>query len=414
MSTLVQTFHVKWLKMSISPPSVEQLQALGASAMIDVHHPIKVSASAWAQEHLVEESGRLQTRDEHCEFFVGGWKKCADRGVQGLLVSPSLGGVGADLVTALLTLEGIGHGNPDNGLTFALCSQLFTIQRTIQRFGSPAQQQQWLPKLVSGQAYGSFCMTEPESGSDAFSMSTAAVRDGDGYLLSGTKAHVTLGPIANVYLVFAVTNPAVGRWGLSAFLVPADSAGVRASANQPKMGVRTTPFGEVSFDNVRVSADQRVGPEGAGASMFSAILDEERAFLFVGQLGANQRVLEQTVARAKSRMQSGRPIGDYQAVSHRIATMKLQHETSRLLLYKCAMLAINGKPMTTEAALTKLHISEVAAESALSAVRVHGASGYLSETGVERELRDAVGGLVYSGTSDIQRNIVARLLGLGS
>ncbi len=401
------------------PPNVEldstQLTTLGAAALVDANHPIKVAASKWAQQYLAEEPHVLQRRDERCEFFAEGWKRCADRGIQGLLVPPALGGVGADLVTTLLTLEGLGHGNQDNGLNFALCSQIFTIQRTIQRFGSPEQQQQWLPKLVSGAAYGSFCMTEPLSGSDAFAMTTAAVRTGDdGYLLSGTKAHVTLGPIANVYLVFAVTNPAVGRWGLSAFLVPADSSGVHATPNQPKMGVRTTPFGEVSFDEVFVSTAQRVGPEGAGASMFSAILDEERAFLFVGQLGATQRVLEQTVARAKSRLQSGKPIGDYQAVSHRVATMKLQHETSRLLMYKCALLAINAKPMTTEAALTKLHVSEVAADSALNALRVHGANGYLSETGIERELRDAVGGLVYSGTSDIQRNIVARLLGLGS
>jgi alkylation response protein AidB-like acyl-CoA dehydrogenase len=401
--------------MTISPPVSETIASLAGDALRDNRHPLKMNSSRWAAEHLAEPSSQLQQRDERCEFFGEGWQRCADHGILGLLVDPIYGGSGSDLVTTLLTLEGLGHGTLDNGLTFALSSQIFTIQRTLQRFGSPDQQQQWLPKLISGRAFGSFCMTEPLSGSDAFSMSTTATRSGpDGYLLSGTKAHVTLGPIADVFLVFAVTNPSAGRWGISAFLVPRDAVGVEPSPNQPKMGVRTTPFGEVSFDNVFVTNDQRVGPEGSGASMFSAILDEERAFLFIGQLGATQRVLELTVDRARSRKQSGKPIGDYQAISHRISTMKLQHETARLLLYKCAMLAVNGKAMTTEAALTKLHISEIAAESALSALRVHGATGYLSDTGIERELRDACGGLVYSGTSDIQRNIVARLLGLGS
>jgi alkylation response protein AidB-like acyl-CoA dehydrogenase len=401
--------------MSQRPNSVEHdALLLAADALSNGAHPVKMAAAAWAQEHLATDVDELTRRDHSSEFDVTGWKQCAEKGLLGLLVSADHGGSGSDLVTSLLTLEGFGYGNRDNGLTFGVCSQLLTIQRTISRFGSVDQQQQWLPKLVDGSAFGSFCMTEPLSGSDAFSMTSHAQRSGEeGYVLNGHKAHVTLGPIADVLLVFATTNPAAGRWGISAFLVPTTSDGVRRSANQSKMGVRTTPFGEVWFDDVFVPVEQRVGPEGAGASIFSAILDEERAFLFVGQLGATQRVLEDTVARAKSRTQSGKPIGDFQAISHRIAAMKLQHETARLLMYKCALLAIQGKPMTTEAALTKLHVSEVAAESALNALRVHGASGYLADTGIERELRDAVGGLVYSGTSDIQRNIVARLLGLG-
>jgi alkylation response protein AidB-like acyl-CoA dehydrogenase len=179
------------------------------------------------------------------------------------------------------------------------------------------------------------------------------------------------------------------------------------------MGLRTTPFGDLHLDGHRVPVTDRLGPEGAGSSIFRNALTVERAFIYAGQLGGVERLIDDCVAYARTRRQFGRPIGDFQAVSHRIAEMTVRHETARLALYKAAVLHQAGRPTETAAAVAKLHASESAVASALDAVQIHGARGYLPAEGVERRLRDAVGGLVYSGTVDVQRNILVRLLGLG-
>jgi alkylation response protein AidB-like acyl-CoA dehydrogenase len=401
--------------MSPVPPQDDALDR-GALEIIfaglsDLSHPIKTATSHWASAAL---ASTLTEREPHSTFSYDDWRACADYGIQSLLVPKSMGGSGADLGTTLLTLEGLGHGCRDNGLTFGMCAQMFTVQNSLVRFGSEQQRARWLPPMMSGKAFGSFCISEPESGSDAFALTTTAEKVDGGYRLNGVKAHITLGPIADVMVVFATTNPAAKRWGVTAFLVDTKTPGVTPGENMEKMGVRTTPFGQTVFDNAFVPDADLLGPVGAGASIFSSVLDEERAFMFVSQLGAAQRVLEQTIERAKTRKQFGQPIGSFQAVAHRIAAMKLNHETARLLMYKCAILLVQQKSFTTEAALTKLHISEMAAENAMHAIQIHGASGYITETGIEREMRDAIGGLVYSGTSDMMRNIVARMSGLNS
>ena len=261
---------------------------------------------------------------------------------------------------------------------------------------------------------GAFAITEPDSGSDVYAMASTALPDGDGrYRLSGHKAYLTFGSRCDVVVVFASTNPDAGRWGVSAFLVPTEREGVERTGNREKMGMRTTPFGDIVFHDVALSDADRIGPEGAGASIFHTVLERERAFVFAAQIGAMERQLDRSIAYAKTRRQGGRPIGDYQAVSHRIVDMKVRHETARLFLYKAAMLECRGHPITMAAGLSKLVASEHAIASGVDAIRNHGAIGFVSEYEVDRDLRDAVGGPVYSGTSDIQRNIVARLLGLG-
>jgi alkylation response protein AidB-like acyl-CoA dehydrogenase len=381
-------------------------------ALVDHNHPVKRAAQQWSEANLADPL--LGERDAASEFWVEGWKRCAEFGIQGLMIDPQFGGQGADLATTLLTLEGLGLGCEDNGLVFALCAQMWTIQNAIARFGTPEQQQRWLPGMSDGSVFGSFCMTEPNTGSDAFALATRAEVTDEHITINGDKAYVTLGPVADVFLVFVNTNPAAGKWGVSAVLVKSDTPGVEVLANQPKMGVRTTPFCNVSFRDCKVPLSNLLGRVGSGGSIFGAVLDDERAFMFIGQLGSAERVLQRSIDRAKTRHQFGRPIGDFQAVAHRITEMRLEHETARLLLYKAALLRERGSSNTLIAALTKLHLSEMAVRTSIDAVKIHGASGYLTATEIERELRDAVGGLVYSGTSDIQRNIVARLLGLGS
>ncbi len=381
-------------------------------ALLDPDHPLKRETAEWARSVFGDDD--VVGRDDRCEFSETGWKLCADHGILGLRVPEADGGQGRDLVSALLVLEGLGLGCPDNGLTFAVASQIWAIQGAIVRFGTDDQRHRWLPPMVRGEVLGAFAISEPETGSDSFALATTAERGDDGnYRINGTKAHITMGPRCDVMLVFASTRPDAGRWGLSAFVVPMDTPGVHQHPSRPKMGMRTTPFGNIDFDDVVVPADTLLGHEGSGASIFAKSIESERAYLFATSLGAMERQLQATVEYARHRHAFGQPIGGFQAVSHRVADMKLRHEAARLLLYKAALLEETGRPVTDAAAMAKLAASEAGVASGLDASVVHGAVGYISGEGVERELRDAIGGLVYSGTSDIQRNIIARMLGVG-
>jgi alkylation response protein AidB-like acyl-CoA dehydrogenase len=391
--------------------SDEALLAI-ARAMADLHHPIKTEIAHWAATELATHD-RVDA-DLRSQFAADDWKRCAERGIHGVMVPTELGGSGADLATTLLTLEGLGQGCRDNGLAFAIGSQILSTQETIVRFGSEDQQREWIPPLIAGDVLGAFAMTEPGSGSDAYSLTTTAERRDDGsYVLNGHKAYLTLGSRCAFVIVFASTKPGAGAWGLSTFLVPTDLDGVERLENRDKMGMRTTPFGDITLTDVVVPASALIGREGAGASIFNAVLQVERSFVFATQVGAMERQLDAAVAYAREREQGGVPIGDHQAVSHRIADMKQRHETARLMLYRAALASVTGRDVAMSAALAKLTASEAGLDAALAASMVHGAKGYVSEFEVERDLRDAIGGLVYSGTSDIQRNIIARLLGLG-
>lgn len=383
---------------------------LTVQALLDADHPIKTAAAAWAASNLADPTFARRERD--CEFWPEGLRRIAEFGTLAIMAPPEHGGRGGSLTELLLTLEGLGYGCEDYGLIFAAGAQVLSTQNALQRFGTPQQCERYLAPLVRGERRGAFCMSEPESGSDAFALTTTAQRSGDGYVLHGHKCWITFAPVADFFVVFAKTNPDAGQWGVSAFLVDAATPGVSVGANREKMGLRTTPFGDVLFDGCTVPAENLLGPPGAGASMFSAVLEDERAFLFAAELGAMERLLDTTVAYARERRQFGQRIGEFQAVSHRVADMKLRHETARTLLYKTALLAGSGRSITMASALTKMHATESALTTAVDAVRVHGAKGYVSEYGVERQVREALGGLFTSGTSDVQRNIVARLLGL--
>jgi len=287
------------------------------------------------------------------------------------------------------------------------------MQTALIEAGSEAQRDEWLPRLCRGDAVGAFAMTELDVGSDIAAISTTAEPLPDGrFRLNGVKAWVTLGPLADVLVVFATTDRSRGRWGISGFLVPATTAGVEVGPIETKSGLHSCPFGRVRFVDCVVPADALLGPIGAGAAVFASAVEAERAFLYAAQLGVMERHLQRAIERARSRTQFGKPIGTFQAVSHRIAEMKLRHEAARLLVYKAAALHDRGQSVTMAAALAKLHTAEAAVTSALDVVRIHGAEGYAEAAGLELDLRDAVGGLAYSGTSDIQRNIIAGLLGV--
>ncbi|MBX2876151.1 MAG: acyl-CoA dehydrogenase family protein [Saprospiraceae bacterium] len=366
---------------------------------------------SFAQEQLNE---GLVERDEQGVFDRKLWQKCADFGILGLAAPKAFGGRTAeiDLLLAMLAMEGFGYACKDNGLALGLNAQMWTVQIPIAHFGTEAQKQKYLTAFTAGQWIAAHALTEPNAGSDIFSMETRAEKTDKGYVLNGKKHLITLAPIADTALVFANINPKLGKWGVTAFLVDKGTPGFIQSPVQSKMGLRTVPIGSLTFEDCFIPTENRLGGEGAGFSILNYSLEYDRCCILASQLGAMERQLEETIAFVKERQQFGQPIGKFQSVSNRIADMKLRLEASRLLLYKVAWLKKQGKSALMEAALLKLQLSESFVASSLDAVRSRGGLGYLTSTEVERDLRDAVGGVLYAGTSDIQRSIIAKLLGL--
>jgi hypothetical protein len=352
------------------------------------------------------------TRDRESQFSRELWDKCARFGILGLCVPQEYGGQGKDLLTTLLAMEALGYGCEDSGLTSALEGQMWSIQVAILACGNEAQKQQFLTGLCRGTLMGAIGMTEPESGSDAFSLRTRADKCPGGYLLNGSKTMISLAPACDVALVFATTDRSLGQWGISAFLVEKSTPGFSVSKSWEKMGLRTNPNGELTFEECCVPEENRLGPEGAGVSIFTQAMEWERGFIFASHVGAMERQLEKAIAYAKERRQHAHSSDLCQSDFNRIAEMKVRLETARLHLYKTAWLKESGKPATMQSAMTKLHISEAYVRSSLAAINIFGGTGYLTETGIERDTRDATGGVLHTGTSDIQRNIIARLLGL--
>jgi alkylation response protein AidB-like acyl-CoA dehydrogenase len=354
----------------------------------------------------------LMDRDRQGELSRENWKKCAQMGILGLAIPEEYGGSGTDILTTMLVMEGLGYGCRDNGLIFAMNAQMWSVQHPILTFGTEAQKQKYLPGMCNGELIGAHGMSEPDSGSDAYSLHTRAERISEGYLLNGTKTFVTNAPVADLALVFATVDPARGRAGVSAFLLDRGTPGFRVSRNFEKMGLRTSPMGELILEDCVVPAESRLGPEGAGVAIFNGSMEWERSCILGSHVGAMEHQLEECIRYSRERSQFGQKIGKFQSVANRIADMKVRLETARLLLYQVAWLNQNGKPAIMEAAMAKLYLSECFVSSSLDAIRTYGGYGYMTELEVERDLRDSIGGLLYSGTSDIQRVIIARWLGL--
>ena len=340
------------------------------------------------------------------------WERCAEFGILGLALPEEYGGSGLDVLTTMLAMEALGYSCRDNGLLFALNAQMWAVQAPIHRFASPEQRARYLPPLVRGAIIGAHAITEPGSGSDAFAMSATAVRRGECYVLNGTKTFVSNAPVADLFLVFASTNRARGFMGITAFLIDKGHPGLRVGKPIEKMGLRTAPYSEVILDDCEVPVAARLGNEGNGGTIFKHSMGWERSCILASHVGAMERQLETCIDYAKTRQQFGQPIGKFQSVSSMIVDMKLRLETSRLLLYHAGWLRAQGQEAVQEVALAKLYLSECFVQSSLEAIQIHGGYGYSTEFGIERDLRDAIGGRIYSGTSEIQRDIIARSLGL--
>jgi alkylation response protein AidB-like acyl-CoA dehydrogenase len=350
---------------------------------------------------------------DRCEVFSReGWLKCAHMGIHGLPIPTEYGGGGSDILTTVYALEALGYGCRDNGLLFSINAHMWTSEIPILLFGTEAQKHKYLPKLVSGEWVGNNAMSEAMSGSDAYSLRTRAERKGDCYILNGTKTFVSNAPIADVLIVFANSEPSKGPSGISAFLVEKGAPGFSVSRKLQKMGLRTSPMAELSFVECEVPAENLLGQIGSGQAVFTSSMEWERTCILASHLGGMQRILERCVHYARDRKQFGQSIGKFQAISNKIAEMEVRLETSRLVLYKAAWLKKQGQHALREAAIAKLHVSEACVQTCMDALQIHGGYGYMSEFEIERELRDAVGGTLYSGTSEIQKLIIAGLRGL--
>jgi alkylation response protein AidB-like acyl-CoA dehydrogenase len=340
------------------------------------------------------------------------WEQVRASGLLRLPFAFEWGGRGLDLLSTMYVLEGLGEGCRDGGLCFSLCTQIVSAGIPLQRFGSAELKARYLPGICDGTTITAHAITDPAGGSDVLGMGMTAKPDGDHWILDGDKVFVTNGPVADLIVVYALTEPELGPFGLTAFLVERDTEGVRAGQDLPKMGLRTSPLGELTFRNCRIPAGNVLGRPGMGFAVLDHVMRWEILCSFIIQVGAMQHRLDRCVAYATERCQFGRPIGAFQMVAGQIVDMKIGVETSRRWLYDAAEGVIGGRDVTTDIAIAKVLTSEANIASALSAVQIFGGRGYLAETGLEKDLRDAVGGTIYSGTSQMQRIRIARMLGL--
>ncbi|NVB37541.1 acyl-CoA dehydrogenase family protein [Pseudenhygromyxa sp. WMMC2535] len=346
------------------------------------------------------------------QSFRRAFARLGEFGALGLCIAEELGGMGLASLDAARAVEGLGQGCADLGLLFSAAAHLFACAVPIAAHASPALAERVVPKLCSGEWVGANAITEAEAGSDVGALRTRARREGDEYVLDGVKSYVTNGPFADVFMVYATIDPAHGYMGVTGFVVERDRPGLRVGEAFETMGLESSPIASLYLDGCRIPASNRVGEEGSGSTIFAESMHYERTGLLAAWVGGMQRVLARVVEHARERRQFRRPIGKFQAVSHAVADMMFRLESARLLLYRACWARDRGEQATAEVALAKLAISEGAVQNALAAIQIFGGAGYIKELGIERMLRDAVPTTIFSGTSEIQRDLIARDLGL--
>ncbi len=340
------------------------------------------------------------------------WRKLGELGLAGLCVPTRYGGSGLGALDTALQTEAFGRGCPDTGLVFAASAHLFACAVPIAEFGGEKVKRGLLPGLCSGELIAGNAMTETDAGSDVSRLAVTADQVPGGFVLNGEKSFVSNGPVADVYVTYATTDPAAGYLGVTSFVVERDARGLIVGEPFEKLGLLSCPAGTIRFEDCFVPAEHALGEPGTGGAVFQHSMSWERACLFAGYLGLLDRLVERCVAHARSRRQFSRPIGEFQSVANRIVEMKLRAESARLLLYRACWEMDQGVSSALSVALSKLAVSVGAVASALDAVQLFGSRGYLREYGVEAFLRDTVPSTIFSGTSDIQRLLIAKELGL--
>ncbi|MFG2643977.1 acyl-CoA dehydrogenase family protein [Streptomyces sp. NPDC048370] len=335
-------------------------------------------------------------------------KKLGAVGFLGLTIPEEYGGSGGDHLAYCLVTEELGRG--DSSVRGIVSVSLGLVAKTIASWGDEDQKRAWLPRLASGDAIGCFGLTEPGTGSDAGNLATRAVRDGDTYVVNGSKMFITNGTWADVVLLFARTGDAPGHKGVSAFLVPTDTPGLTRRTIHGKLGLRGQATAELAFQDVRVPASAMLGPEGKGFSVAMSALAKGRMSVAAGCVGIAQAALDAAVRYAGEREQFGKPIASYQLVQELISDIAVDVDAARLLTWRVADLIDRGQDFATAASKAKLYASEAAVRAANNALQVFGGYGYIDEYPVGKLLRDARVMTLYEGTSQIQKLIIGRAL----
>jgi alkylation response protein AidB-like acyl-CoA dehydrogenase len=352
----------------------------------------------------VEERDKRGAKDQ--SDWLPLWNAAAKAGAFGLVLPEEYGGLGLPMLDAVRILHRLGEGCRDNGMLLAINGQLWAMQMSIFEFGSDAQKARWLPGMIDGSTICAHAVTEVNSGSDVTGIEARAEKIDGGYRITGEKIWIGMAPGATVAQVFAMTNPDVGYWGMSAFLVDLDSPGITRGEAYDKVGHRTVPAGQLSFDGVEVPDDALLAREGAGHAIFTRSIDWERRFIFTSHVGAMKRMIADSIAFSQSRAPGGVPISNHQSVENRLADMQLRYEQSRLMVEQAAREADAGIDNRMTAPLAKLGVAEALLDTALDAQRLRGGAGYLTGE-VERMVRDMSGTITLGGTSDIQRRLIA-------
>ncbi len=372
--------------------------------LTEQQHNIRSEAEAFATENLA-------ATEFNATFDRSGWDACAQFGAMGVTIPAEFGGRGAGLEEFVAMFDGLGYAAPHRlGLFIAINAHVFGSVETLFKAGTDEQKQRFLGKLATGEWVAAHSVTEPDGGSDIGNMKTIAREANGGWVINGIKKYTTCGAGADLHIVYArMDDPE--RYRLSCFLIEPNTPGMTVRP-LPASGLDGSGLSEVTYENVRVPAENLLGKAGAGAMLFQGSIERERACIFGFVIGAMRRQVEMATEYARQRVVSGKPIAGYQAISHRIAEMRVRLDAAQMLLYRAAALKAAGKRAPVESAVAKLYVSEAFLENSLALSRVHGGNGFLKENGIERFVRDALGTIIFSGTSDIQRNIIAAQMGV--
>ncbi len=375
--------------------------------LTDEHKMIRDTARDFAQKEIAPIAAEF---DESGEFPHKTIQKMGAMGFMGIEVPEAYGGAGMDALAYVLALKEISKVDAAHGVIMSVNNSLYC--HGILKFGTEEQKKKFLPPIATGRSIGAYSLTEPMSGSDAGSMRTRAVRDGNYYILNGRKSWVTSGPVADYVVVFMMTDPAKKQKGISAFIVEANTPGFVRGKKEPKLGIRASATSELVFEDCRVPVENRLGEEGDGFKIAMTVLDVGRIGIAAQALGIAEAAYEASLAYAREREAFGQKIGEFQGISFKLADMKTRIEASRLLIYNAAIAKerakTTGERFTLQSSTAKLFASETAMFCAHAAVQIHGGIGYSKEYPVERYFRDAKITEIYEGTSEIQRLVISR------
>ncbi|UQD53617.1 acyl-CoA dehydrogenase [Bacillus methanolicus] len=345
---------------------------------------------------------------EKGEFPRGILKKMGELGLMGIPVPEQYGGAEMDFISYIIAIHELSKVSATVGVILSVHTSVCT--NPILYFGTEEQKKKYVPKLASGEYLGAFCLTEPSAGSDAASLKSRAVRDGDDYIINGSKVFITNGGEADVYIVFASTNPEAGAKGITAFIVEKGTPGFIVGKDEQKMGLHGSRTVQLTFEDMRISAKNLLGKEGEGFKIAMANLDTGRIGIAAQALGIAEAALEAATRYAKERHQFGRPIAAQQGIAFKLADMATNIEAAKLLIYRAADLKQKGIKCGKEASMAKLFASKTAVEAATEAVQIFGGYGYTEDYPVERYFRDAKITEIYEGTSEIQRLVISKQL----